>query len=116
MSYTLLKDLYYKDSQKHHSLYKERFESPYAHHINFNIGDSPAFFVITPEITQEVTGSSPVVSTKKTVILRDGCFFAFPRHSANTPFLQLPFRPSSVIMIVWKNTTEVMIHENSSNF
>ena len=54
MSYTLLKDLYYKDSQKHHSLYKERFESPYAHHINFNIGDSPAFFVITPEIQSKM--------------------------------------------------------------
>ena len=50
MGYTLLKELYYKDSQAYNNLYKERFESQYTHHIDFKIGDSPAFFVVTPEI------------------------------------------------------------------
>ena len=54
MGYTLLKELYYKDSQAYNNLYKERFESQYTHHIDFKIGDSPAFFVVTPEIQSKM--------------------------------------------------------------
>lgn len=54
MEYRLLKDLYYKDLQAYNSLYKERFESQYAHHIDFQIGDSPAFFIVTPEIQSKM--------------------------------------------------------------
>ena len=43
MGYTLLKELYYKDSQAYNNLYKERFESQYTHHIDFKIGDSRLF-------------------------------------------------------------------------
>ena len=54
MEYTPLKEIYYKNLQHYHSLYKERFESPYTHHIDFKIGDSPAFFVVTPAIQSKM--------------------------------------------------------------
>lgn len=54
MEYRLLKELYYKDLQAYNSLYKERFESQYTHHIDFQIGDSPAFFIVTPEIQSKM--------------------------------------------------------------
>lgn len=50
MSYKELLSLYYSDRALYQAAYAERFNSPYAHHIRFNIDDNPAFFVLTPEM------------------------------------------------------------------
>lgn len=50
MPYTDLKKLSYSDPEHYSEIYRERYNSPYAQHIDFAIGQSPAFFVVTPEI------------------------------------------------------------------
>ena len=50
MAYEELKKLYYTDPSSYEANYQARFGSPYAHHIAFSIGASPAFFVVTPEL------------------------------------------------------------------
>ena len=50
MSYTELRELYYADSAEYAAAYPARYNSPYAHHIAFKIGENPAFFILTPEM------------------------------------------------------------------
>lgn len=50
MAYTSLAKLAYSNREAYEQIYQERFNSPYAHHIDMKIGDWPAFFVVTPEI------------------------------------------------------------------
>ncbi|MCI8594900.1 MAG: Fic family protein [Oscillospiraceae bacterium] len=50
MEYTELSKLFYSDQAAYEQAYHERFNSPYAQHIDMKIGDWPAFFVVTPEI------------------------------------------------------------------
>lgn len=50
MPYTELIKLYYSEPDQYETVYHERFSSPYAQHIDFMIGQFPAFFVVTPEI------------------------------------------------------------------
>lgn len=50
MAYTLLRKLYYSDIKTYEAVYQERFHGEYTHHIDFQIGDNPAFFVVTPQI------------------------------------------------------------------
>ena len=49
MAYTSLKVLYYQNREKYETAYSERFNSEYAHHIDFEIAGNKAFFLITPE-------------------------------------------------------------------
>lgn len=50
MDYIELSKLSYGDQAGYEQTYRERFNSPYAQHIDIKIGDWPAFFVVTPEI------------------------------------------------------------------
>lgn len=50
MSYVMLRKIFYSAPSTHESVYNDRFTSEYAHHLDFQIGDYPAFFVTTPEI------------------------------------------------------------------
>ena len=50
MPYTELKKVYYSDPEHYKEIYHQRYNSPYAQHIDFEIGQAPAFFVVTPEI------------------------------------------------------------------
>ena len=50
MKYNSLDKLSYGDRDAYEQVYSERFNSPYAQHIDMKIGDWPAFFVVTPEI------------------------------------------------------------------
>ena len=50
MEYVTLNKLYYKDNSEYERIYNERFNSEYAHHIDFKIGDNSAFFLVTPYI------------------------------------------------------------------
>ena len=52
MDYISLSKLAYGDRTSYEQTYQERFNSPYAHHLDICIGDWPAFFVTTPEIFQ----------------------------------------------------------------
>lgn len=55
MAYTSLKVLYYQNREKYETAYSERFNSEYAHHIDFEIAGNKAFFLITPEIQNMIT-------------------------------------------------------------
>ena len=50
MSYDELKKIYYKNQSQWENEYRNRFESKAAIHIDFKIGDDPAFFVETNEV------------------------------------------------------------------
>ena len=50
MSYDELKKIYYKNQSQWENEYRNRFESKSAIHIDFKIGDDPAFFVETNEV------------------------------------------------------------------
>lgn len=50
MNYKELGHIYYSDHERYETMYKCRFNSAYAHHIDFDIHEWPAFFVVTPEI------------------------------------------------------------------
>ena len=50
MDYKELGHIYYSDHELYEIMYKRRFSSIYTHHINFDIREWPAFFVVTPEI------------------------------------------------------------------
>lgn len=50
MEYITLGKLAYSDREQYEQTYQERFNSPYAQHIDINIGDWPAFFVTTPDV------------------------------------------------------------------
>ena len=50
MEYTPLSKLAYSDRERYEQIYQERFNSPYAQHLDIRIGDWPAFFVTTPEV------------------------------------------------------------------
>ncbi len=54
MEYALLQKLYYTDKDAYTAAYTQRFTSEYAHHINFQIGGHPAFFITTPEIQKKM--------------------------------------------------------------
>lgn len=54
MDYISLDKLFYSDPEHYQELYHERYHSPYAQHIDFMIGESPAFFVVTPEIQSQM--------------------------------------------------------------
>lgn len=55
MAYTMLKDLYYKNKEDYETAYIERYNSAYAHHIDFDISGYKAFFIVTPEIQNRIT-------------------------------------------------------------
>lgn len=50
MEYISLSKLAYSDKASYEQTYQERFNSPYAQHLDIRIGDWPFFFVTTPEI------------------------------------------------------------------
>lgn len=50
MPYQLLKELAYGDRKAYEELYQARLHGEYTQHIDFQIGEWPAFFVVTPEI------------------------------------------------------------------
>ena len=50
MPYPELKKVYYSDPEHYKDIYTTRYNSPYTQHIDFLIGQNPAFFVVTPEI------------------------------------------------------------------
>lgn len=50
MKYVPLNKLFYSDNKNYEKIYNERFNSEYAVHIDFRIGEHDAFFVQTPEI------------------------------------------------------------------
>lgn len=55
MSYIALSKLFYQNKATYEETYKERFESEYAVHLDFDIKGSPAFFTATPEIYKMLT-------------------------------------------------------------
>lgn len=55
MSYTALSKIFYQNKAAYEEAYKERFESEYAVHLDFDIKGSPAFFTPTPEIYKMLT-------------------------------------------------------------
>ena len=50
MAYQELKKLYYKDQEEYNAEYARRFHSEDAVHLDFLVGDKPAFFVETTEV------------------------------------------------------------------
>lgn len=50
MEYIPLTKIYYQNFDQYETIYQSRFNSAYTHHIDFQIGDYPAFFTITPEV------------------------------------------------------------------
>lgn len=54
MAYNLLRKIYYSNVDAYEATYQERFHSEYTHHIDFQIGSSDAFFVVTPQIHQKM--------------------------------------------------------------
>lgn len=50
MQYVPLNKLFYSDNKNYEKIYNERFNSEYAVHVDFRIGEHDAFFVQTPEI------------------------------------------------------------------
>lgn len=54
MAYISLNKLFYSDPEHYRELYHQRYHSPYAQHIDFMIGEAPAFFVVTPEIQAQM--------------------------------------------------------------
>lgn len=55
MSYRLLKEFYYSDKPEYEKEYADRFGSPYARHLDFDVHGYPAFFLITPDIHEAIT-------------------------------------------------------------
>lgn len=45
-----LRKLYYQNLETYHEEYQNRFSSPYAFHLDFEVSGNPAFYVQTPEI------------------------------------------------------------------
>lgn len=54
MAYISLDKLFYSDPEHYLELYHQRYDSPYAQHIDFLVGEAPAFFVVTPEIQKQM--------------------------------------------------------------
>lgn len=54
MAYISLNKLFYSDSEHYLALYHQRYQSPYAQHIDFMLGEAPAFFVVTPEVQEQI--------------------------------------------------------------
>lgn len=54
MEYTLLEKLYYKDKQKYENEYLNRFNSISTVKLNIEINKNQAFFIMTPEITNQI--------------------------------------------------------------
>lgn len=54
MEYTLLEKLYYKDKQKYENEYLSRFNSISTVKLDIDINKDQAFFIITPEITNQI--------------------------------------------------------------
>lgn len=52
--YMLLKSLYYDHKKEYEALYESRFNSGDCVHLNFVIGNNPAFFMETPELIKKV--------------------------------------------------------------
>ena len=52
MPYKLLSSLFYSNQKNYEEVYRSRFSSEYTHHIDFQIGEFPAFYTITPKIHQ----------------------------------------------------------------
>lgn len=50
MEYRPLTKIYYQNFEQYETIYQSRYNSEYTHHIDFQIGDYPAFFTVTPEI------------------------------------------------------------------
>lgn len=50
MAYESLRKLFYKAPEEHSRIYRERYESEYAVHIDFEIHGQPAFYIRTPVI------------------------------------------------------------------
>ena len=54
MSYILLEKLSYSEQNNYEAVYKNRFSSDSAIHLDFNIGEHPAFFLVIPEVVSLV--------------------------------------------------------------
>lgn len=54
LEYILLEKLYYKDKQKYENEYLNRFNSISAVKLNIEINKNQAFFIMTPEITNQI--------------------------------------------------------------
>lgn len=70
MPYTELIKLYYSKPEQYEDAYQKRFNSPYAQHIGFMVGQSPAFFVVTPEIQSRMIAIQRI--DKKIVLVCGG--------------------------------------------
>lgn len=54
MKYSSLKSIYYKDFQNYEKIYQERFNNPFAIHLDFDINGSPAFFMSLPDLHSKI--------------------------------------------------------------
>lgn len=54
MKYEYLKSLYYKDKAEYERIYQKRFNSDCVFHLNIDINDNPAFFLMTPELYEKI--------------------------------------------------------------
>lgn len=52
--YVFLKSLYYDHKEEYEALYESRYNSSNCVHLNFIIGNNPAFFMETPELFKKV--------------------------------------------------------------
>lgn len=68
MSYQLLSSIFYSSQKNYEDIYRSRISSEYTHHINFYIGDFPAFYTITPKIHQTILDIQKL--DKKVLLLR----------------------------------------------
>lgn len=71
MSYYPLEKLSYSNHDQYEKVYEDRFSSESAIHLNFNISDYPAFFLMTPEVVSLVAAiykaDKSVSTLKKTL-------------------------------------------------
>ena len=71
MSYHPLEKLSYSNHDQYEKVYEDRFSSESAIHLNFNISDYPAFFLMTPEVVSLVAAiykaDKSVSTLKKTL-------------------------------------------------
>lgn len=54
MKYETLKHLYYSNQTDYESTYRERYNSEYTHHLDFDVSGNKAFFVVTPGIQRRM--------------------------------------------------------------
>lgn len=68
MPYQLLSSIFYSNQKNYEEVYRNRTSSEYTHHIDFYIGEFPAFYTITPKIHQTILDIQKL--DKKVLLLR----------------------------------------------